>query len=185
MGKFLFKYRSFWPIPYFLLLLVFIKFNRFNFLLGGVFVIIGLAIRYFSQGFSGDWMRGNEVEADYLLDEGLYSIMRHPLYLGNFFIGFGFTLVSNFFLIFLLPSYSIIFFIYYCLIVKEEELYLKNKFGGEFILYRKNTPAFFPKFRRWKNGKFSSINAFRMEISTYLTIGFIFLLFLVRVFLKK
>jgi protein-S-isoprenylcysteine O-methyltransferase Ste14 len=185
MGKFLFKYRSFLPIPYFLFLLIFIEFNLFNFLLGGFLVIIGLLIRYFSQGFAGDWMRGDEIEADYLLCEGLYSIMRHPLYLGNFFIGFGFTLISGFFLIYLLPFYSIVFFIYYYLIVKEEENYLEKKFGEEFISYRENTPAFFPKFRKWKRGRFSGRKALQMEISSYLTIGFIFILFLVRVFLMS
>jgi protein-S-isoprenylcysteine O-methyltransferase Ste14 len=183
MGKLLFKYRSFLPIPYFLFLLIVIKFNRFDFLLGGVIVIVGLTVRYFSQGFAGDWMRGSKIKADYILDEGFYSIMRHPLYLGNFFIGFGFTLASNFFLTFLLPFYSVVFFIYYYLIVKEEENYLEKKFSEEFILYREKTPAFFPKFSKWKSGRFLSKNALRKEISTYLTVGFILLLFLVKVFL--
>ncbi len=183
MGKFLFKYRSFWPIPYFLFLLIFIEFNRFYFLLGGIIIVIGLIIRYLSQGFAADWMRGSEVAAFYMLDEGAYSIMRNPLYLGNFFIGFGFTLASNFYLIFLLPFYSFVFFVYYYLIVREEESYLEKKFGERFIQYRENTPAIWPNFRKWKSGRFVSRNALRMEISTYFTVGFIFLLFLIRVFL--
>jgi protein-S-isoprenylcysteine O-methyltransferase Ste14 len=148
-------------------------------------VLSGLAVRFFSMGFAGDWMRGGEVRADYVLDEGFYSIMRHPLYLGNFFIGFGFTLTTGFYPIFILPLYSIVFFIYYYLIVKAEESYLLGKFGERFILYREITPAFYPSFRKWKSGQFLSRNALRMELSTYLTVVFIFVLFLVRVFLKK
>jgi protein-S-isoprenylcysteine O-methyltransferase Ste14 len=183
MGKFLFKYRSFLPVPYFLFLLIVLEFNYLTFFMGLLIVLSGLLIRFFSQGFAGDWMRGSEVEASYMLDEGVYSVMRNPLYLGNFFIGFGFTLASNFFLIFLLPFYSFVFFVYYYLIVKEEESYLEEKFGERFIQYRKSTPAFYPNFRKWKRGQFLGRNALRMESSTYLTVGFIFLLFLVKVFL--
>ncbi len=120
------------------------------------------------------------MSASYMLDEGVYSIVRNPLYLGNFFIGFGFTLASNFFLIFLLPFYSLVFFLYYYLIVREEESYLEGKFGERFIQYRKSTPAFFPNFKSWKKGQFLGRNALRMEKSTYLTVAFIFILFLIK-----
>lgn len=183
MGKFLFKYRSFLPVPYFLFLLIVTEFNSLNFFIGIFVVLLGLLIRFFSQGFAGDWMRGSEVSASYMLDEGVYSIIRNPLYFGNFFIGFGFTLASDFYSFLLLPFYSLVFFAYYYLIIREEESYLLKKFGERFILYRKNTPAFFPNFRKWKSGQFLGKNALRMEKSTYLTVGSIFLLFLVRVFL--
>ncbi len=183
MGKFLFKYRSFLPVPYFLFLLIVIEFNYLTFFTGLLIVLLGLLIRFFSQGFAGDWMRSSEVEAYYMLDEGAYSIMRNPLYLGNFLVGFGFTLTSSFYPVFLLPSYSLVFFLYYYLIVKEEESYLEKKFGERFIQYRESTPSFYPNFRKWKSGQFLGRNALRMESSTYLTVAFIFILFLVKVFL--
>ena len=154
-------------------------------MMGTIVVLLGLAVRFFSMGFAGDWMRGSEVRADYVLDEGLYSMMRHPLYLGNFFIGFGFTLTSSFYPVSLLVLYSIVFFIYYYLIVKEEESYLEEKFGERFTRYRESTPAFLPNFRGWKSDQFLGKQALRMESSTYLTVGFIFILFLVRIFLFK
>ena len=180
MGKFLFKYRSFLPVPYFLFLLIVLEFNYLTFFMGLFIVLSGLLIRFFSQGFAADWMRSSEVEASYMLDEGAYSITRNPLYLGNFFVGFGFTLASNFSPVFLLPIYSFIFFVYYYLIIKEEESCLEKKFGEEFIRYRKSTPAFCPNFRKWKRGQFLGRDALRMESSTYLTVGFIFLLFLIK-----
>lgn len=183
MGKFLFKYRSFLPVPYFLFLLIVVDFYSLKFIPGVIIVLFGLAIRFFSMGFAGNWMRGNEVEASYILDEGLYSIMRHPLYLGNFFIGFGFTLASSFSPVFLLPSYSLGFFLYYYLIARAEESYLEKKFGERFIRYRESTPAFYPNFRGWNKGQFLGKQALRMEISTYLTVGLVFLLFLVKIFL--
>jgi protein-S-isoprenylcysteine O-methyltransferase Ste14 len=169
MGKFLFKYRSFIPIPYFLFLLIVIEFNLLNFFVGSFIILFGLSIRFFSQGFAGDWMRGNEITADYILDKGLYSIIRHPLYAGNFFVGFGFTLLSGFYPVFLLPIYSFVFFVYYYLIVREEEKYLNKKFGEKFLSYREKTPAVFPAFKRWNEGMFSIQHALKLEISTYLT----------------
>jgi protein-S-isoprenylcysteine O-methyltransferase Ste14 len=183
MGRFLFKYRSFLPVPYFLFLFIVMEFNPLDFFIGSFIILFGLSIRFFSQGFAGDWMRGNEMAADYVLDEGLYSIMRHPLYLGNFFVGFGFTWAASFYPDFLLPFYSFIFFVYYYLIVREEESYLERKFGEGFIRYRENTSAILPNFRKWKSGQFLVRNALRMECSTYLTVAFIFILFLIRAFL--
>lgn len=185
MGKFLFKYRSFLPVPYFLFLLIFIDFNSLKFILGGIIVLLGILIRFFSMGFAGHWMRDSEVKAEYVLDEGLYSIIRHPLYMGNFFIGFGFTLASGYYPFFLPVFYSIIFFIYYYLIIREEEGYLENKFGERFVRYRERTPLIFPNFRSWKPGQFLGKQALRMEFSTYLTVGFIFILFLVRAFVFR
>ena len=105
MGKFLFKYRSFIPVPYFLFLLIVVEFNLLNFFIGSFIILFGLSLRFFSQGFAGDWMRGNEITADYILDKGLYSIIRHPLYAGNFFVGFGFALLSGFCTVFIFKSY--------------------------------------------------------------------------------
>lgn len=183
MGKFLFKYRSFFPIPYFLFLLIVFEFRPLSFFLGCGIVFFGLTLRFFSQGFAGDWTRGNKIQAEYLFEQGAYSIMRHPLYTGNFFIGLGFTIASNFYLIFLLPSYSLMFFVYYYFIVKEEENFLVRKFGEGYIKYRRKTPAVFPNFGKWKNGKFLGKSALRMEKSTYITVIFIFVLFLIKVFL--
>ncbi len=163
-------------------LVVVFDFNPLRFFLGSGIVLLGLTLRFFSMGFAGDWMRGSEVRADYVLDEGLYSVMRHPLYLGNFFIGFGFTLISGFYSFYVLPFYSFIFFFYYYLIVKEEEGYLLRKFGERFILYRKSKPAFFPNFKNWNKGQFLGKKALQMEFSTYLTVAFIFILFLVKIF---
>ena len=171
------------PVPFFLFLLFVIEFTPLDFFIGIFMVILGLLIRFFSEGFAGNWMRANEVKADYILDEGLYSIMRHPLYLGNFFVGFGFTLASSFYTPLLLSFYSIVFFVYYYLIIREEESYLENKFGERFTRYREKTPAVFPDFKKWKRGQFLGRNALRMESSTYFIVGSIFVLFLIKVFL--
>ncbi len=159
------------------------EYNPLEFFFGSGIVLFGLVLRYLSQGYAAFWTRGNELQADYMFEKGSYSIIRHPLYSGNFFIGFGFTQVSGFYPVYLLPFYALIFSIYYYLIIKEEESFLEEKFGDRFTKYRRNTPAIFPNFKRWKRGRFLAKFALRMELSTYLTIGFIFLLFLVRVFL--
>lgn len=183
IGKFLFRYRSFFPVPYFSFLLIVIKFSWGIYLLGSSIIIVGLFIRFLSQGYAGVWMRGNKISGDYILDKGSFSIMRHPLYFGNFLIGFGFTLCANFYENFLLPIYSFIFFLYYLAIILEEERYLERKFREEFLEYKKRVPAFFPEVWKWRSGKFSKEQGLKMEKSTHLTILLTYLIFLLRGFL--
>jgi len=152
---------------------------------GAITMFVGISIRFFSQGYTGDWTRGSRIGGEYLIDIGMFSIVRNPLYIGNFFIGLGFTLISNFHLLILVPIYTVIFVIYYYPIVKSEERYLENKFGTEFTNYVKKVPSIFPKFKLWKSGNFSARHALKMERSTHLTIIAIFIIFLLRGLLWK
>jgi len=143
-------------------------------------MLVGISIRFFSQGYTGNWTRGSRIAGEYLIDVGMFSIVRNPLYIGNFFIGLGFTLISNFHLLILIPIYTVMFIIYYYPIVKSEERYLEKKFGTEFTNYTKKVPSIFPRFRGWESGNFSISHALKMERSTHLTIIATFIIFLWR-----
>ena len=102
-GDFLFRYRSYFP----LLLLVF---GLGMFVLGrltgdqdssiayqlwledpAIFVsLLGLVIRIHAVGFSGKNTSGRNTDQGQIADElntkGLYSIVRNPLYVGNYFM---------------------------------------------------------------------------------------------------
>ena len=103
--------------------------------------------------------------ADSLNTTGLYSIVRHPLYLGNFLIGLGISLVSW---VWWLPLiYTLLFGIYYERIMFAEEAFLRRKFGGEFEDWAAATPAFWPRISQWRRPAlpFSFRNVLRREYS--------------------
>ncbi len=78
-----------------------------------------------------------------LITDGPYSIVRNPMYLGSFFIGLGtFTIMFPWWVI---PIYSVLFFLWYRYQIRGEQQYLKNKFSDQYIDYCRQVPCFFPK----------------------------------------
>lgn len=86
------------------------------------------------KGTSGRNMRHQR--ADELNTTGMYSIVRHPLYLGNFFMYLGVALVPRFWWMPLLLM--LVFVLYYERIIFAEEQFLECKFGQR---YRDGLPA--------------------------------------------
>ena len=89
-----------------------------------------------------------EQVASQLTVTGMYSLVRHPLYLGNYLIIIGITLwLHNWWLV-LLTSCG--FALYYERIMLAEEVFLRTKYGEAFENWAAVTPAFIPKWRGWK-----------------------------------
>ena len=79
---------------------------------------------------------------------GMYSIVRHPLYLGNFVISLGIALfVQVWWFVFII---ALVFWLYYERIIFAEEEFLRGKFGVLYLEWARETPASLPKFRRWQ-----------------------------------
>ena len=78
---------------------------------------------------------------------GIYSIVRHPLYLGNFVIWVGIVLFTR--SILLAAFCFLAFFIYYERIIIAEETFLSQKFGEAFAQWAEKTPMFIPRFKLW------------------------------------
>ncbi len=77
-----------------------------------------------------------------LLTSGCYSRVRHPIYsIWGFLILPGFSLVIGGFML-LLP---VIYWLSVLAFIDEEEQALEEKFGEEWIKYRKKTPRFIPR----------------------------------------
>lgn len=88
--------------------------------------------------------RKKQVYAEKLVQSGIFSHCRNPLYLGNLLILTGVGIVSNswLFIVFGLP-----FFLFaYLAIIHTEEDYLQNKFGQEFKDYCKRVNRIIPNF---------------------------------------
>jgi protein-S-isoprenylcysteine O-methyltransferase Ste14 len=103
--------------------------------------------------------------ADEINTTGIYSIVRHPLYVGNFLIGFGISLVQ---MVWWLPViYVLAFWLYYERIMFAEESFLRQKFGEPYIQWAAKTPAVLPRFSQWCKPSlpFSWLNVLRREYS--------------------
>ena len=103
-------------------------------LIGIPFILLGETIRTWASGF---------IKKDKeLAQEGPYALTRNPLYLGNFFIGVGFSIMANNLII--LAIFLKVFTIVYLITIKNEEKYLFSKFGDAFLEYKRKVPVFFP-----------------------------------------
>jgi protein-S-isoprenylcysteine O-methyltransferase Ste14 len=113
--------------------------------------LFGLGIRVYTVGHTPERTSGKnttEQVADALNTTGIYSMVRHPLYLGNFFLWVGPALLSgNFWFV---VSFCFFYWIYYERIMFAEEQFLRNKFGNTYMEWASNVPAFIPDLRKYK-----------------------------------
>jgi protein-S-isoprenylcysteine O-methyltransferase Ste14 len=161
-GNFLFKYRGHFPLIIFVLVVpisFFTPYERYTFYNGlnetilftAVFLILsGHFIRARTVGKrtiqTSGRNRSHQV-AQVLNKTGWYSLLRHPLYFGNYLIWLGLAIfLSNFWFVIIL---SLLFCIYYERIMFAEEVFLEEKFGEEFTNWASKTPSFFPSFKNY------------------------------------
>ena len=162
-GNWLFRWRSYLPLLLIILVVGIIltnapiesgveeNHNEIPFEIGGLFLsFLGLGIRIMVVGYKPRRTSGGnttEQVADQLNTTGVYSIVRHPLYLGNFIIWFGITLLFESWQTTALVT--LIFILYYERIAFAEETFLRNTFGERYLAWAEKTPAFIPRFRNW------------------------------------
>ena len=140
-GNWLFRWRSYLPlimISIFLLALREYEYpgnSEYLDHLWEVFCLIvsfiGLGIRVFTVGHTPKGTSGRNTKgqvAETLNTSGTYSVVRNPLYLGNFFMGLGLAMFAH--LWWLTLIYILTFWLYYERIIFTEEEYLRNKFGN-------------------------------------------------------
>ncbi len=160
-GSWLYRYRSYLPfsvVPLFLLSLASSSYlghiHEFNgFWQTGCMAVSfsGLALRMIVVGHAPYKTCGRNTRkqvANSLNKTGIYSVVRHPLYLANYIIIIGFTAAFHVWWLVLLTT--TIYALYYERIMLAEEAFLSARFGAEFENWAAVTPAFIPKFRGWK-----------------------------------
>lgn len=133
----------------------------------------GLAIRIFTIGYTPRGTSGRNTKeqiAETLNIKGIYSVVRHPLYLGNFFIWLGIVLFAHQWELTLICILS--FWLYYERIMFAEEAYLRSKFGQVYELWAEETPAFIPSFSKWARPElpFSVRNVLKREYNGFFVI---------------
>lgn len=138
----------------------------------------GVAMRIAVAGFvprrtSGRNTRKGQV-ADELNTTGLYSIVRHPLYLANAVIFAGFLLATGSFWFVLAGALA--FAMYYERIAYAEEEFLLQRFGARYLAWASVTPAFVPRFSGWRRPALSFCwrTALKREYQTLCTAILVF-----------
>ncbi len=184
-GNWLFRWRSYIPILIFPLLVVALLVEQ-GYLTTSFQVVesyyipfclliafAGLAIRagvigYVPVGTSG--RNTTEQRAEFLNTTGLYGMVRHPLYLGNFLIYLGIVMSVPVWWFILL--FALLFFIYYERIMYAEEAYLFGLYGKDYESWAEKTPAFLPRLSGWtKPGlPFSVKNVLKREYPGFFAI---------------
>lgn len=142
----LFKYRSYTPVFFLLIMIFYENANIWSLILGFCIAVTGELIRLWGVSWAGSETRTTgEVGGTFLIVSGPFAHVRNPLYLGNILIYTGLGVMS-FALFPYLQIAGLLFFYYqYRMIIKEEENYLQNAFGAAFEDYKKNVPRFIPR----------------------------------------
>jgi len=144
--------------------------------------LLGECVRIFTIAYVPSGTSGRNTKrqlATSLNQTGIYSTVRHPLYLGNFFMFLGpFIFTGNIYGIIIL---ILAFGIYYERIMFAEEAYLIKSFGIEYENWSFKTPAFIPNIFIYSpvNSKFSFTKVLEREYSGICGVFLIFPILLV------
>ena len=108
----------------------------------------GLAIRVFTIGTAPPTTSERSTcnpRATLLNTSGAYSVVRHPLYLGNTVIALGLACLPG---VWYLPVVvALVSLLYHERIAAREEQFLEAQFGDEFRRWAERVPAAMPSFR--------------------------------------
>lgn len=109
--------------------------------------LLGLMVRILTVGYTPKNTSGRNTEegqvADSINTTGMYSLVRHPLYVGNFLMWLAPCLLS------MQPWFILLFvalyWLYYERIMFAEEQFLAGKFGDAYRLWAADVPPFVPE----------------------------------------
>jgi len=141
---------------------------------------IGFAIRVYTVGHTPKNTSGRNTEgqlADELNTTGIYSSVRHPLYLGNFFMWLGVAMLTE--NVWFIGLFIFLYWVYYERIMFAEEQFLRGKYGSTYIDWANRTPAFIPSLKNTQKPKwpFSWKKVLKKEKNGFFAIFIIFFLF--------
>ena len=194
-GNILFKYRGQIPVILFLMSIPTVYFTDYKlfdsnqtldlilFITCILFSFSGQVIRAIAIGTSSKHTSGRNTKeqvADALNTKGIYSTVRHPLYLGNYFMWIGIVMFT--YNIWFVLVVSLLFWLFYERIMFAEERFLEGKFGQDYVDWSMKVPPFWPSMKSHIKTEipFSMKTILRREYSgiTATIIGFVFVAFL-------
>ncbi len=146
LRRLVFKYRSYTPIPFLIVMVVFAQPTVASILIGFAVTMLGESIRFWGVSIAGSETRTTgDVGGTFLITNGPFAHVRNPLYVGNMLIYIGVGIMSMALFPWLLIGAIIWFYFQYHLIVTKEEEYLAGRFGDAYTDYTRNVMRFFPR----------------------------------------
>jgi protein-S-isoprenylcysteine O-methyltransferase Ste14 len=146
-GAWLFRYRSFLPVPLALMLLLIRSGEvdgRALMAAGALIVAAGQSLRLWAVRHIGTISRTRTTRYGPLMTGGPYAIVRNPLYVGNWLLWTGFAVWSR--LLWMLPIAWIIFFVQYRAIAKWEAAFIRSKYLTAYDDYAGQVRAWMPRW---------------------------------------
>ena len=159
LGNQFFKYRGQIPVLFFLAAFILMHFFpmyqnwlNLNYTITAIgLVVLGHIIRALAVGKRAAHTSGrnrDEQVAEAVNSTGIYSMVRHPLYLGNITTYIGWAVFTG--IDWLVPLFLVLFVAYYRLIIYAEEQFLTRKFGQAYLDWKSQTPLLLPAFWKFK-----------------------------------
>lgn len=156
VGRFAFSYRDY-LVPAALVIVLALTRPRAPFgserldllldVLGLLVAVTGQALRIAVIGFAYIQRGGvnKQMSAPHLVCEGFYAHCRNPMYVGDFLLFVGLSLIYNSAFVYLvvLPVVALVLLT----MVQAEENYLRGRFGAEYAAYCQRVNRFIPRLR--------------------------------------
>ncbi|MFP4487787.1 MAG: methyltransferase family protein [Bacteroidales bacterium] len=139
--------------------------------------LLGQVIRAVTVGRTPKNTSGRNINgqvAEKLNTRGIYSLLRHPLYLGNFFMWLGPVLFLR--SVWIVIIFCLAYWLYYERIMFAEEQFLRRKFSDSYDRWAEKVRAFIPSFSNYTRSdlSFSLRNVLKREYNGF---GLIFIVF--------
>ena len=145
--------RFFWVYPLAVALFATASTSETSLRLGVILVFLGEAVRVWADGYVGHvkvnakqpWRQ--DQQSGHLITAGPYAYVRHPLYVGTFLIGVGFSIAARS-LPLAVASLAFFLLVYPKKARREEQLILQE-WGADYASYQTLVPRWWPTFRRY------------------------------------
>lgn len=153
ISKKIFEYRSYTPLPFLVLMMIFQKATPISLMVGFLILCFGEFFRIWGVAYAGSETRttGGGVGGTFLVVSGPFAHVRNPLYFGNMIIYTGVGVMSMALYPYLLIIAIGFFYFQYHAIIREEESFLYEKFGEKYSDYFNKVPRWIPTFTKYEN----------------------------------
>jgi protein-S-isoprenylcysteine O-methyltransferase Ste14 len=181
----LFSLRSYTPIPFLLVMVLFALPTATTMTAGFIMVVLGESMRLWGVAYAGSLTRvTGSVGAPEVIMAGPFGHVRNPLYVGNILTYVGIGIMSNALFPWLVLIAAAWFVFQYDQIVSLEEEFLEKEFGGSYQDFMNNVPRFFPRLSPYvhpvQSKQFPHWNeAMRSERRTFQALGLVIVILLV------
>jgi protein-S-isoprenylcysteine O-methyltransferase Ste14 len=148
----LFSLRSYTPIPFLLVMIIFSQPTVISMVLGFCIVAAGEFSRFYGVAYAGSLTRvTGSVGAPAVVMAGPFSYSRNPLYMGNMLTYLGIGIMANALFPWLLLAALFWFSFQYYEIVLAEEEFLEKEFGESYLEFKNHVPRFLPRLVPYRN----------------------------------